>query len=62
MEGEGFAHDGDVYYIKKNSIHAAVMAPGPIVFADNWDSDSEEQFSSAENARTARVRIVASGL
>ena len=45
VEGEGFAHGGDVYFIRNNSIHIAAMKPGPIAFADadNWDSDAEEE-------------------
>lgn len=50
VRGQGFAHDGDVYFIKKNSIHIAVMAPGPIVFADDWNSDAEEE-PSVKRAR-----------
>ena len=43
VEGEGFAHDGDIYFIEDNSIYSAVFVKGPQVFIDDYESDDEEK-------------------
>ena len=42
VTGEGFAHEGDTYFIVDNSIHCARLSPGPKVFVDGYESDDEK--------------------